>query len=241
MDIKPLEDIGLTNAEIKVYLTVLELGLTKVGPVIEKSGLQSSVVHNSIHKLIEKGLINYIKKGKIKYYNATDPRHLIKFIDEKRENFEKILPELLAKQKIAKEKNEAEVYTGFKGIMALLLEMIKETAKGDEFLFFSGDIEPMNKEIQDFYKRYDPKRKEKGLNVKGIVPEKLAPLFEDRIKNKLMQVKFTNNILPPNMGICKNKVALLSWGDKPIGYLIESKQMAERYKEFFNALWNSIN
>ena len=45
MDTAILEDIGLTNAEIKVYLSLLELGTATAGPIIEKSCLQSSVVH----------------------------------------------------------------------------------------------------------------------------------------------------------------------------------------------------
>jgi sugar-specific transcriptional regulator TrmB len=240
MDTKPLEDIGLTNAEIKVYLTLLELGQTKVGPIIEKSGLQSSVVHNAIHKLQDKGLISYIKKGQIKHYKSTDPKNFIDFIEEKRKNFQKILPELLLKQKLAKEKNEAEVYEGYKGIINLLLEIIKDAKKGEEFYFFSADIEPMNKEIQNFYKKYDPKRIAKGLIVKGIAPLKLKHLFEDRIKRKVIQVKFAKQVIPPNMGIFQDKIFLIVWGEKPSGYLIYSKQLADRYKQFFNTMWNQL-
>ena len=124
MDTKPLEDLGLTNAEIKVYLSLLEIGSTKAGSIIEKAGVQSSVVHNCLHTLVEKGLISYIKKGKIKYYQADNPKNFIDFIDEKKKNFENILPQLLAKQKIKEERNEAEIYEGFKGIMNMLLNSL---------------------------------------------------------------------------------------------------------------------
>ncbi|MBW2982000.1 hypothetical protein KY343_03915, partial [Candidatus Woesearchaeota archaeon] len=117
---------------------------------------------------------------------------------------------------------------------------IKDTKKGEEFYFFSADIEPKNKDIQDFYKRYDPKRKAKGLIVKGIAPLRLKHLFQDRIKRKVIQTKFTNQIIPPNMGIFQDKIFLIVWGEKPAGYLIYSKQLAERYKQFFNSIWNSI-
>ena len=240
MDTKPLEDIGLTNAEIKVYLTLLEIGQTKVGPIIKKSGLQSSVVHNALHKLQDKGLISYIKKGQIKHYKSTDPKNFMDFIEEKKKNFQKILPELLLKQKLAKERNEAEVYVGYKGIMNLLLEIIKDAKRGEEFLFFSADIEPINKEIQDFFKKYDPKRKAKGLIVKGIAPLKLKTLFKDRIRKKVMQVKFAKQVIPPNIGIFRDKIFLFTWGEKPVGYLIYSKQLADRYKQFFNLMWNQL-
>jgi sugar-specific transcriptional regulator TrmB len=239
MDITPLENIGLTNAEIKVYLTLLEIGQTKVGSIIEKSDLQSSVVHNAIHKLQDKGLISYIKKGQIKHYKATDPNNFMDFIEEKKKNFQKILPELLLKQKLAKERNEAEVYIGFKGIMNMLLEIIKDAKKGEEFYFFTADFEQMNEKIQNFFRKYDPKRKARGIIVKGIVPLKLKHLFEDRIKRKIYQIKYTEQVIPPHMGIFQDKIFMFTWGEKPAGYLIYSKQLADRYKQFFNSIWNN--
>ncbi len=56
MDIRILEDIGLTNAEIKVYLALLELGTSTAGPVLSKTGLQNSVVHMTLARLIDKGI-----------------------------------------------------------------------------------------------------------------------------------------------------------------------------------------
>ena len=56
MDTQILTDIGLTQAEIKVYLSLLELGTSTAGPIIENSGLQSSVVFMTLTKLIKKDL-----------------------------------------------------------------------------------------------------------------------------------------------------------------------------------------
>ncbi|MFH1054420.1 MAG: helix-turn-helix domain-containing protein [Candidatus Woesearchaeota archaeon] len=240
MDIKPFEGIGLTNAEIKVYLSLLEIGSTKVGSIIEKSDLQSSVVHNSLHKLQEKGLISHIIKGKIKHYKATNPKNFIDFIDEKKKNFEKILPQLLIKQKLEKERLEAEIYQGYKGCMNLLLEVLDDAKKGDIFYFFSADVEPINKEIQDFFRKYDPKRKDAGIEVKGIAPKRLKHLYQDREKKGYMKMKYSNTPIPPNMSIFNNKLTLFTWGEKPIGYLIYSKQLADKYAQYFHSLWNKL-
>lgn len=61
MNTQILEDIGLTNAEIKVYLALLELGTATAGPILEKSHLQNSVVHMTLNKLIEKGFVTFVK------------------------------------------------------------------------------------------------------------------------------------------------------------------------------------
>ena len=68
MDEKILENIGLSKAEIKVYLALLELGPSTSGPIIQKSELQSSVVHRVLKTLLDKGIITYIKIGKDNNY-----------------------------------------------------------------------------------------------------------------------------------------------------------------------------
>src|SRR3989344_4069712 len=129
MDTHILEDIGLTNAEIKVYLTLLELGSSTAGPIIEKSGLQSSVVHMTVNKLVEKGFVSFVKEGKRNHYQATNPKHIIEFINEKKQRFEQILPELLLKQQTAKIKPEIITFRGVKGIKELLLELLDAEGK----------------------------------------------------------------------------------------------------------------
>ena len=92
MDTSILEDIGLTGAEIKVFIALLELGSSTAGNVVEKSGLQNAVVHRAFHSLAEKGLITFVFEGKIKQYQAIEPKLLLNFIDEKKSRIEKILP-----------------------------------------------------------------------------------------------------------------------------------------------------
>jgi sugar-specific transcriptional regulator TrmB len=108
METKIIEDLGFTNAEIKVYLALLEIGSTSAGEIIQKSGLQSSVVHLTLNNLITKGFVSFVKEGQRNYYQAANPKHLIEYIDEKKKQFEKILPELLKKQEMAKEKSETK-------------------------------------------------------------------------------------------------------------------------------------
>ena len=49
MNTEILEDLGLTQSEIKTYLTLLELGSSTAGPILEKSNLQNSVVSSNIN------------------------------------------------------------------------------------------------------------------------------------------------------------------------------------------------
>jgi HTH-type transcriptional regulator, sugar sensing transcriptional regulator len=236
MDTTILENLGLSKGEINIYLTLLELGANKVGKIIEKSGMASSAVHNSVNSLIDKGLISYIKKGKIKYYQAVPPKQLIDFIENKKKKLQQILPELELKQKLAEEKQEAEIFEGTKGIIAMLTLLIDTANKKDEYIFFSINVKENNEEIQKFLLNYDLKRKEQGLKVRGLAPKKMMKLFKSR---KILRMKYPNYPIPSNISVCNGRVAFFSWGDKPVGYLIRSKQIAEMYQDFFESIWKS--
>lgn len=237
MDTSVLEDLGLSKGEIKVYLTLLELGPTKVGKIIEKSKMASSAVHNSVNTLVGKGLVSYIKKGKIKFYQAVPAQQLIDFIEDKKKRVLEILPELELKQRLAGEKQEAEIFEGIKGIIAMLNRLIEDGQKGDEYRFFATFLEERNEEIQNFFQKFDVKREDKRLIVKGLAPRRIKPLFAGR---KIIKMKFVDFPIPSDISIFKGKVAFIAWGDKPIGYLIRSPQIYEMFGNFFDSIWGSV-
>jgi len=234
MEKDALVQMGFTNAEAVVYLALLELGSVKVGKVIEKSGLQSSTVHNTLHSLIEKGHASYVKKGKMRLYHATEPELLLRTIQEKEKVFKEILPQLKLKQALAKDKQAVELYEGYKGIFVMLNKLIEDAKPGDTYYFFAIDIEGKNTEVQEFFTRYDVRRKEKGLITRGLAPERLKKLFEDR---KYLKMKYVNFPIASNISICNNKMIITSWEEKPTGIYIESKEIAKSQTASFEEIW----
>jgi sugar-specific transcriptional regulator TrmB len=239
MDTKALENIGLTQGEIKVYLALLELGSSTAGDILEKASIQNSVFHLCVNSLIEKGLVSYVKKNKFRIYSAASPEAVVSYVKDKEKELQNLLPQLKEKQQHSKEKQEVELFEGIKGIMTLLNILIEDAKKGDEFLMFTAEADNLEKseEIQKFYEMYDAKRKDKGLIVKGVAQKSLKSLFE---KRKSLKMKYTNLPIPANTGICNNKMVLISWEDKPTGVLITSKNIVEKQKRFFNAYWDSL-
>jgi sugar-specific transcriptional regulator TrmB len=236
MDTQILEELGLSKGESNVYLTLLKLGATKVGAIIEKSEMASSAVHNSLNTLLNKGLISYVKKGKIKLYQTAPPKYIGNFVEKKLEKFKEMLPSIEQLQKSSENKQEAEVFEGIKGLTTMLNLIIENTKKGQEYIFFASTSPGKDKEIQDFFEKYDFKRKEKGLYVKGLAPPEIKNLFKNR--KKLLHMKYPSFPIPADLSIVGNNVAITSWGEKPVGFLIRSKQISDIYRKLFNDIWN---
>ncbi|PIN80198.1 hypothetical protein COV16_01370 [Candidatus Woesearchaeota archaeon CG10_big_fil_rev_8_21_14_0_10_34_8] len=237
MDTSILEDIGLTNAEIKVYLALLELGTATAGPIIEKSGLQNSVVHMTLNKLIDKGFISSIKEGRRNHYQAANPRHITEYINEKKERFEDILPELLLKQHQAKEKPEIITFRGIKGIKELLLELLE--AGGKEHHTFGSTKESLMLG-EAWWVNYHKKRAKKGIKAKLMFNESLQ-YWKAEVKYPKSEVRYTKaGFEPLTETIIRNdKIGIIIWTEKPLGILIHNKTAALSYNCFFNMIWKT--
>lgn len=237
MDTKILEEIGFTNSEIKVYLSLLELGKSSAGEILKKSNINNSMLHLSLNNLIKKGFIGYTKKGKNRVYKASEPESLLEYIEDKKIELNKILPELKKKEKRVEEKEYTEIFEGLKGISTALNTLISDAKKGDEFLFFSSSIAEKDKEIQEFYSLFDGKRNNKKLITKGIAPKRLKEIFE---KRKIKNMKYTDFPIPENQGICNEKIVIFSWEENPKAILISSRTIARKQRDFFNEYWKKL-
>src|SRR3989344_7899 len=106
MNRQALQKIGLTDSEIKVYLTLLKTGPVTTGVITKETKLHKSRVYECLNRLIEKGLVGFVVKDFAKYFSATHPERLLDYLDERKkqidaekEEIRKIIPELLKEKK----------------------------------------------------------------------------------------------------------------------------------------------
>ncbi|MEK6872022.1 MAG: helix-turn-helix domain-containing protein [Nanoarchaeota archaeon] len=237
MDIKILEDLGFTNAEIKIYLALLEIGKSTAGPIIKKSGLQSSVVHTTLNKLVDKGFISFVKEGKRNHYMATNPKHISDYIDDKKKDFEKLLPFLLAKQEKSKEKSDITTFRGIKGIRELLFELLD--AGGNQHHTFGSSKESLMMG-EAFWLNYHKKRADKNIRAQLLFNESLKK-WTDVNKYPKAQYKFTKSGFEPltETIIRNDKIGLIIWTQQPLGILIHNKEAADSYDKFWQIMWEN--
>ena len=237
MDMGMLEGIGLTNAEIKVYLALLRLGSSTAGPIIEKSGLQSSVVHMTLAKLVDKGMASFVMEGKRKNYQPANPRTIIEYINEKRERFEELLPQLLLEQESAKKKSEVTSFRGIRGIKELLYELLE--AGGKEHCTLSSPRESLMMG-EAWLESYHARRAKKGIRAKIIFNESLRSWRAER-RYPNSEIRYAKAGFEPltEVIIRNDKVGMIIWVEKPVGVLIHNATAAKSYEGFFKLLWGS--
>lgn len=242
MDTKILRDIGLTETEIKIYMSLLSLGSTSVGKIVEEIGIHRKNLYDALNKLISKGLVTYIKENKIKFFQAKNPENILSYIeeqktkiDEKRKEVLEILPELKLRFNSLTPEIESEIYRGEEGIKTIL----KECLNYKEILFIgaTGDVE---NRLPYFWSQYNKKREK--LKCKW----KLLLVHEAKNKEIIKSKHYEYKILPKLLSginviyIYGDKVANVVWLEKPIAFVIHHKTLSENYRKYFNYLWKTI-
>ncbi len=238
-ELETLTEFGLSDAEARIYLALLETGPTLAGPIIKKTGLHRGTAYQVLQRLKEKGLVSSVIKGKKQYFEPVEPERLLDVLKEKEEQLQEILPSLNAKLKASKEQQEVKVYYGIKGIRSAMDKILEELNPNGEYYDFG--VSGLFREIMGTYWDIWQKRKKK-YKIKSFV------IFNEELKEKnpkLLQDYFGEARFHPkeyssitDTMVYKDTVILLIWTAKPpIAVIIKNKDNAESYKNQFKLMW----
>ena len=188
---KVLEEIGLNQSEIKVYLALLELGEAKSGEILMKAGLNSGRIYEIFDSLLKKGFISYVIKSGTKYFSPANPKKILEYIENKeesvikqKEEFKSLLPNILEKLESQKGETKVEIYIGLNGIKSAYekeLEYIRKTG----FVNILGvtSRENYSKKVYNFFVfNQQPRRKKIKSKIKKILNFKTTITVPEGIK-----------------------------------------------------------
>ena len=242
-----LQGLGLSNAEVQTYLALLKVGEGRIGQILKIVNITPSNVHESLEKLTKKGLISFIKNNKVKVYKPSPIKSLKQLIEKDKEALmikEKNLNELLPKlNEITKEieiKQDAEIFFELRGIKSAFAKLLQEKVKGEEYLFFYKPTKENVKIVHDFFSKLDKDNESyRKFPTKGIFDKEYRRLFKTR-EGSNINAKFTDSPIPSSINIYNDKVLIIAWSEKPLAFLIQSKEIAQTFKNFFNDVWNKL-
>ncbi|MEI7961158.1 MAG: helix-turn-helix domain-containing protein [archaeon] len=244
MDLTTLKEIGLTDGEVKVYLSLLKLGLTKTGQLANNAGVSSSKVYKILARLEKKGLVSHTIKEGVTNYRALEPKRILDYIDEeksildeKRSVVEAMLPNLI-KQMRPVEGTQATLYTGFKAITNFFRNILDELGAGDVYYVIGANYPKELPELMPFFYKYHQLRAQKKIKVMMLANNDIGKNIVPTTW-QVSEIRFLPNYLMTNMQILfyKHKTLLIVWSADPVAFLIESEDISKSFKKYFDAFW----
>ena len=236
---KELESLGLTRREIDVYLALLGLGSSSVGEIVKRSKVPSSKIYEVLNKLVDRGLVSFIIKGKTKYFQASEPETFLEIVEEKKVSIEKIIPDLKSRQNKSKEEG-AVLFSGIDGMKTALRRVLKTLRENEDYFAYIPPSENLGKEVSKiFFNNFNIKIRTAKIKIKLLIHEShRETIKKDYSTLDMRQVKFTDFSFPSRLGIFRGHVLIINSGQKNISsILIKSEEAPKFYSQFFLELW----
>ncbi len=233
--------LGLNEQEATMYKAILRLGDVPVADVIKALNEHPQIVYRLIERLAAKGLVITSTKKHRKYVRAEDPRTLQQAEERKLEQLRGIVPELLALQKAPKDAL-VRVARGEEAVRALRMRGIDDLKSGDTYYIIGASGDRFYQIMGDYYEKVERKREKKKIKRKLISYEsQRALLKKNEPPAKYVEHRFLPSTypVPSSTNIFNDTVAILIWTEDPIVITIESKEVAESYKHYFDSLWKN--
>lgn len=240
MNEKILQKIGLSDKEIKIYLSSLRLGPSSVRRIADDSGINRGTTYDILKSLMELGLVSYFHQDKKQYFIAEDPSRLKEAINKKKSELEsvanevdEIIPQLKSIHDNAHEKPVVKYYEGDEGVKSILEDVL---SSGQEYYAYSSST--IKKYLYEVYPKFSEERIKQGVNVKVI---SIGPGGETRgLDSRKWLTK--KESAPTYTLIYGGKVAMISVdsNEKPIGVLIEDENIYQTQKMIFEFTWSKL-
>ena len=234
-----LTEIGLTENESKLYLSLLKEGTSSASQISKVTNVNRTTSYLELDKLIEKGLVSYTIKDSKKYFTAANPKKLLNILDLKRKKVQSIIPNL---ESFPQKQNKflSDVYEGKEGLKTFYQDILNTSPK--EVLAFG--ITGLAFDVLEFeFPHFVKECKKRKITAKYIA-NKDSKINLEKLPNNFVKIKYLDKQYDSKVTtiIYSGKVAIQSLIGKSI-YIVVIKDefLYESYKNTFNFMWDSAN
>lgn len=236
---KTLIELGLSETEARVYLSMLELGPESVQNVAKLAEISRTAAYEIISHLQEKGLVSTFEKGKKTVFSAEDPEKLEDYFHGRMDRMkiqlgtlDRMLPELRVMKGGVRPR--VRFYTGEEGVRALFRDVV--AMKADDLMEVAN--------IDTVYTFVDQKLLSEARKAEGYqdIPVKVLHLGQIRNPNpkaefRQLDKKFGD--FQGNIWIYAAHVAFINFvGDIEV-VIIENKVFADTMRVLFGVAWQT--
>jgi len=237
-----LQELNLSPNEAKVYLALIETGLTSAGEIIKKTRFHRSVVYETLDKLMERKLITMLTKQHIAHFQALEPDRLLQNIHRQ----EAIAKDLIDDLKKLATTNDSEitVYEGAESYRRFWLEAMERLPEGSTD-YVAGSIGGLWQDIlgEKAVKQYFKIAKTRNIGSKMIVFD--ANDYEKIFLSKYPDLRWECRLVDRpmakegNFNIFGTESVILHSVAEPLIIEVKNKSLVKIFQNLFDILWEN--
>ncbi len=226
-----LQQLGLTEAEARLYITMLSSGEATASALAKKTATNRTFTYDRLNRLVNLGLASHIVKDGKRYFSAANPSQFLALLKDKEAQLQAVLPQLEALKSKPSLSPGVTVFSSKKGVQAALNLVLKERKP----VFVHGSLLGFRRVMGQGFDIWNQRRARARIMMKVLTPEDVtglelahAEVQELADEEKAATATFTFG----------DKAVIAFWSEVPVAILIESREIARDNIAFFNSLWN---
>ncbi len=247
MNTTTLTEAGLTPEQAEIYTSLLENGPQSAATIAKTTSVKRTYVYRICQELAKLSLATTHTKANTTYFAPLSPTILLSHIEAKKASISAAhqallgtLPQLESMFRLIDTKPVISHFTGIEGIIHIFRDIIKE---GQDILLFRSIYDESNTELGNAVNQLIADQIKNHIHTHVITP--LVPGAKDNFlhhdKERLVARHLTRNknfLLPSQMIIYGQKVALISLKSSLSATLIENKDISQTFRQLFQLLWS---
>src|SRR3989339_331921 len=226
-----LLQLQFTSNQADVYIALLELGQTKIGPLLQKTGFHRNIVYTALAELIKRKLVNKTTKRGVAYFHVLDPHPLIDELMQQQQLAQLTVGEIHSKKQVTY--SESLTLSGKEGIRDLVEMVLRERAD----VYLIGSVMNLShileKEKELIQERIQKKEIQRFALVQAHVQHHADFAFFTGVRALPKQ-------FPPSpvvIWIFGDVVAHVLWEEPETIFVLRNAKIAENYRHYFQLLW----
>ena len=236
-----LQDRWMSEKEAKVYLTVLELGSSPASTIGRWSGIKRVTAYAVLKDLEMKQIVSKIEKDGVSYFQSISPDKLKQKLIDKVENFDAVMPQLLASMDVYNNKPKIEYFEGLKWLKQLYNSILEDASEVIYWYIWSEGMCPILE--THLYEYNIPKRVSLWIRAKIILSETPGNLKysstsnESLVETKILKWEILTTASEINL-YGGDKVAQIMYHENDlVGIVIQNQALHDNFLSIFNFIW----
>jgi sugar-specific transcriptional regulator TrmB len=244
---KYLQDIGLSDKEATVYLSLLSVENASVLDLAKKTKIKRPTVYVILDSLAKKGLVSETTIGKKTNYYAEPPERLETFVEkrkialeESQKTLKDIIPQIKSISRDSGERPVVKYYEGREGIVSSAEETFRNEIGGDEPVYFIYPKDILNEIFPESERqKYRQTRLDKKVKSKVMYTFEKGEYLSDETGDRI-KIDGSKYPISCDISIYKDKVRISILNKKLSSIFIRSKDVADTLRSLFNLAFDQL-
>jgi sugar-specific transcriptional regulator TrmB len=235
-----LATLGLSKHESLVYTGLLKHGSASVADLTKITGLYRPAIYNTIPKLLNRGLINKMKKGQRTLYLPESPKKLKDEVVSLKLFIDETVQELNNDFLQSNTRPTVTFYEGTKGIKQVHNDLVDSLKRGEVYYRYSSRNNTT--ELPKYRTTYFAE------NMKKKQLQRFVIASSERAKEYSKNINRSVKSIPPSFDLFDDNIYQLIYADKvafidfnsETATIIKNKKIAEFQKKIFKLLYSKL-